>query len=56
MKARSADFGIGEFPDSLDKGRMRRVEGIYGNGDGASETGGYILKCVYVVGKTSHWW
>lgn len=49
MESRSTDFGIGEFPDSLDEGRMRRGEGIYGDGDGASEAGWYVLESIYVV-------
>lgn len=39
VEGRSADFGIGEFPDSLDEGRMRRVERVYSDGNGTGKSG-----------------
>lgn len=50
VEGRSANFGIGEFPNGLDEGRMRRVERVYGDGNGTDKSGWDVLEGVYVVG------
>lgn len=46
----AADFGVGEFPDSLDMTGMWWGEGVHGDGNWAGKRGGDVLERVYVVG------